>query len=236
MRITKMDPLTKAFLKLSWRGFLARSPRQKKRHWVIGALATMGTTLHLSTLVQVVLHLLQVFSLEFLCLQSKRRNNRRLPTVSVRGLTPQSISHSPLNPSWIPPLFTLSPKNSFQININSGGHSWSLPPRSEPHWGQTHSSRPPSPPGLWCCRTAPGRRCLWSAQWRHVPRWWRHGPTSRRSASHTHRPASLLLGGSPGAVTPGHICGPPIGRQCCAAGRGCEPPPANHGRSGTSVD
>lgn len=113
---------------------------------------------------------------------------------SVSGLTPQSVSHSPLNPSWIP--LSVS-QNSSQINIDSGGHSSSLPQRSEPHWGQTRSSRPPSPPGLWYHQTAPGRRCLWSARWRHVPRWWRHGPTSPRSASHTPLPASLLPGGSP---------------------------------------
>lgn len=122
-----------------------------------------------------------------------RNNIRGLPTLSVRGLTPQSVSHSPLNPSWI----HLQSRNSSQINIDSGGHSWSLPPRSEPHWGQTRSSRPPSPPGLWYRRIAPGRRCLWSARWRHVPRWWRHGPTSRRSASHMPPPTSLLPGESP---------------------------------------
>lgn len=37
---------------------------------------------------------------------------------------------------------------------------------------------------------------------------------------------------APGAVPPGHICGPPIGKRCCAAGRGYEPPLTNRGRSG----
>lgn len=155
----------------------------------------MGITLQLSTHVQgVLLRLLPSLKVlkHPLPYPVWTKNNRGLPTVSVRGLTPQSVSHSPLSPSFSPSV----PKTS-QINTDSGGHSWSLPPRSEPHWGQTHSSRPPSPPGLWYRRTAPGRRCLWSARWRRAQRWWRHGPTSRRSASRTPLPASLLPGGSP---------------------------------------
>lgn len=158
----------------------------------------MGTTLQLSSHVRGVL-LPPAFSLKSLkhslLYQVWNKNNRGLPTVSVRGLTPQSVSHSGsfLDPSP----FHLQSQYSCQINIDSAGHSWSLPPRSGPRWGQTRSSRPPSPPGSWSRRTAPGRRCPWSARWRRAPRWWRHGPTSRRSASRTHPPASLLPGGSP---------------------------------------
>lgn len=36
---------------------------------------------------------------------------------------------------------------------------------------------------------------------------------------------------TPGAVPPGHICDPPIGRRCCGAGRGYVPLPANHEHS-----
>lgn len=103
-----------------------------------------------------------------------------------------------LSPSATPLWSTSLPYlQSSQINRDSGGHSWSLPRMSEPHWAQTHSSHPPSPPGWWCHQTEPGRRCLWSAQWRRVPHWWRHGLTSQHSASHTPQPVSLLLGGSP---------------------------------------
>lgn len=150
---------------------------------------------------------------------------------SVRQPLP---SESSLVPS--PCLHQSHRSSSSQINRDSGGHSWSLPPRSEPRWGRTHSSHPPSPPGLWCHQTAPRRRCPWSARWRRAQRWWRHGPTSRRSASRTPLPASLPPGGSPGAVPQGHTCGPPIGRRCCGAGRDCEPPPANRERSGKSGD
>lgn len=124
-----------------------------------------------------------------------RKNNRGSPTVS--GLTPQSVSRSPLSPSWFLLLFPLSSQNSSQISIDSAGRSSSPPRRSELRWGRSRSSRPPSPPGWWYHQTAPGRRCLWSAQWRRAPRWWRHEPTSPRSASRTPRPASLLLGGWP---------------------------------------
>lgn len=74
----------------------------------------MGTSLQLSTHVEGVVRRLQpAFSLKFLEHPPPypvwRKNNWGLPTVSVRGLTPQSVSHSPLNPPWFPPLFSTSP-------------------------------------------------------------------------------------------------------------------------------
>lgn len=39
---------------------------------------------------------------------------------------------------------------------------------------------------------------------------------------------------TPHALPPGHICGPPKGRRCCAAGRGYGPPLTNRVRSGRS--
>lgn len=159
----------------------------------------MGTILQQHTHVQGVLPcFLQGFLLKSLYIRSEER------TVEVYqqfqfGFRADTTVHQPLpSKSFMDSSpFHLQLQTSSQINIDSVGHSWSLPLRSEPHWGRTRSSRPPSPPGLWYRRTAPGRRCLWSAEWRHVPRWLRHGPTSPRSASHTPLPASLLPGGSP---------------------------------------
>lgn len=192
----EMDHLSKAFVR---EVYLGKKPKTKQKEFNHGS-----PQMSIFSRVQ-----------SFIALHPSSRCSSPLSTslsVEIRQ-TSHSVAFLRKDNSLLPPVFSqradisvhqpppsdpsLRNLQSSQINRDSAGHSWSLPQTSGPHWAQTHSSPPPSPPGWWCRQTEPGQRCLWSARWRRVPHWWRHEPTSQRSASRMPLPASQLLGGSP---------------------------------------